>query len=129
MTYTVKKYLDGLPHFAAVEVRVINDSDEADIQDLCDGDGWIRQGTYEEASKGGYQDWKEAAYSGIKAVLKRAQVTKRVELLKVTGMLTDTNPETVKIAAELATLKCLDINIDLVEKELIESLRGSWKKG
>ena len=56
MVYTIREVLGGLLYYAEVELKVHEDSHDIKFIDSCQGEGWVRQGQIEDASKEGYQD-------------------------------------------------------------------------
>jgi hypothetical protein len=124
------RYHNRRPFAARVTVSVESPSSQPGILFRCSGDGWIGQGYLEEVPAVGYDDWKAGAKAGIEHALAVAQaVAARVEVIKILGMMTDTNPSVVGAAAALATWKALAFE---PPAEVIQSLEsvvfGSWRR-
>ena len=62
----------------------------------------------EDASETGYDDWKLGARRGAEYALHIANSTSDVKIIRITGLITDTNPSTVCVAAAFAVWKALD---------------------
>ena len=128
-SYKIFKVIDGLLHFAEVEINCVEPSSEIQIIDLCNGEGWVRQGQIVEVPREGFDLWKSAATKGIQQALSQIGKNYKVELKSIFLLPTDTNTETVILASKIAILK--DLNYSLSEKEeelLIDSLKGSYKR-
>lgn len=97
----------GIPHCAIVEAKVIPTATETSITMDCRGAGWQRQGCLEDAPLIGYDDWKAGAVRGSQFALDVAKQSAHVTILRITGMITDTNPSTVCGAAAHAVWKAL----------------------
>jgi hypothetical protein len=121
---------NGLPYAARVTVTVEEPSAQPDILFSCSGKGWIRQGYLEEVPAVGYDSWKAGARAGIEYALSKAGVgTARVEVVKIVGMITDTNPSVVGAAAAIAIWKALEFE---PPEEVISSMEavvfGNWQR-
>ena len=128
VTYTIRKILGGLLYYAEIELKIYKGSNDLKFIDSCQGEGWVRQGHIEDASKEGYQDWKDGAKKGIISALQIAKMSKTVELLRISGTCIDTNKDVVEVAAKLAALKALGCKVtEDQEFAWIQSLKGSFE--
>ncbi len=116
---------------ARVTVRVDHDSREPGIHFACSGEGWKRQGAFEEATPNGYDDWKAGARVGAEYALRRAGILGcRVTITKIIGMVTDTNSTIVAAAATFGVWQALGYQPDADERERIERVTlDSWSPG
>jgi hypothetical protein len=121
---------NGLPFAARVTVSIEPTASQSSIVFRCSGDGWIGQGYLEEVPAFGYDDWKAGAKAGVEHALAVAEVAAaRVEVIKIVGMLTDTNPSVVGAAAALATWKALSFEPPADVMEGLESVVfSSWQR-
>ena len=118
----------GVPHCAIVEVRV-TDSSKSNIEVECNGKGWERQGSLEDASESGYTDWKMGARRGAEFALQIANSTSDVTIKRITGMITDTNPSTVCGATVFAVWNALEFVPDEKTVTTLESVVVlGWKR-
>lgn len=121
---------DGLPYAAVVSLTLTTDAPENYIEILCDGIAGISQGDIEEATREGYEDWKQGARRGVVFALDSARQTHcHVAVTKIRGMLTDTNPTIVGAAAMLATWEALEFTppSELVAR-IEEQVFASWQQ-
>ena len=126
---TIKKYINGLPHYAKVEIEIIPETDQIEVIEECCGDGWISQGHIEEVAAQGYEDWKQGAIDGVIYALKKSGHQHKVQINRITGMATDTNPDIIFCAASHAVWDALEYEPDLNSKKEIENiLKNSWNK-
>jgi hypothetical protein len=124
------RYKNGRPFAARVTLSIESPSSQPGILFRCSGEGWISQGYLEEVPAVGYDDWKAGAKAGIEYALAVAHpAAARVEVTRIVGMLTDTNPSVVGAAAALATWKALAFE---PPSEVIQALEavvfGSWER-
>lgn len=117
-----------LPHFAIVSLAVDPEASELTIELACTGSGFTSQGYTEEVPSEGYDDWKAGAKAGVSFALDIAEKKKcRVQITKIEGLSTDTNPTIVGVAAAFATWQALDFN---APKEVVEKIEkqalSSW---
>lgn len=119
----------GFPHCGIVELSVEPSDSPTDISVQCSGAGWIRQGSLEDASADGYDDWKRGAVRGVEFALTVADQRAVVVIRRITGMITDTNPSIVAGAAALAIWDALEFTSDETVITTMESVvfRG-WKR-
>ncbi len=123
----VRRVIGGLPLYAEVELTA-DVSSSSEIVDLCSGEGWKGQGHIEDASADGYGDWKRGATTGVELGLHRAGVAARTELVRITGMMTDTNAEIVACAAMRAIWQAVCYLPTPDDLELIDGkLAASWR--
>lgn len=122
------RYKNGLPFAARVTLSLESPSSQPGIVFRCSGKGWIGQGDLEEVPAVGYEDWKAGAKAGIEYALAVAHSEAvHVEVTKIVGMLTDTNPSVVGAAAALATWKALVFEPSGDVLQALESVVfGSW---
>src|SRR5262249_48601975 len=115
---------------ARVTLSLESPSSQPGIQFRCSGGGWIAQGYLEEVPAVGYDDWKAGAKAGIEHALAVAHpAATRVEVTRIVGMLTDTNPSVVGAAAALATWKGLAFEPPSEVIQALESVVfGSWER-
>ncbi|MDF1741196.1 MAG: hypothetical protein P1U86_18690 [Verrucomicrobiales bacterium] len=122
----VAKVVTGFCHAAIVEVDV-EPSPTTEISTHCSGEGWIRQGSLEDATADGYTSWKDGAESGVRFALAHIGRTARVRIERVTGMITDTNATCCAVAAARAVWNGLGYSApDEIDDKLHASLVGSF---
>lgn len=128
------RYRDGLPHFAEVEVEVDMWDRRSVVETRCSGMGWSAQGHVEDvpARGGGYYDaWEAGARVGAMFAMQAAEVNGRVSVVRISGLLTDTNPSIVAMAAALAVWRALGVEkppswaVETLESRVF----GSWEHG
>ncbi len=125
----IKKYINRLPHYAKVEVDINTETNQIEVIEECCGEGWVRQGSIEEASSKGYKDWKQGAIDGVIFALKISGHQHKVRITSITGMATDTNPFIIFCAASYAVWDALEYEPDIDSKNKIDDiLRNSWNK-
>ncbi|WP_395146043.1 hypothetical protein [Armatimonas sp.] len=125
---------NGLPYAAVVSLTLMPNATEQRIEISCDGDprAGLSQGNIEEATKIGYEDWKSGAQAGVVFALKVADQTMcHVQIMRIRGMLTDTNPTIVGAAAALATWEALEFEppqevITRLEEQVFSSWSLAW---
>ena len=124
---SVRKIVGGLAHVAQVEVEVV-ESQVIQVKDRCDGDGWIRQGSIEDAPAEGYEAWKRAAALGARYALDSLGRTAEVTVERISGLATDTNATAVAIAAARGVWQALGVSApDGIDEQLEELLRSAWE--
>ena len=121
---------NGLPHFAHVSLAIERVSASPEIVFSCSGAGFKSQGYTEEVPAVGYDDWKDGARAGISFALLLAGVAGcRVDVRRIDGLSTDTNPTIVGYAAALAVWRALGFE---PSSEIIEKLESivfsSWRR-
>ena len=121
---------DGLPHFAHVSLAIERTAGSQEIVFSCSGFGFTSQGYSEEVPAIGYDDWKNGARAGILFAVSLAGVACcRVDVRRMEGLSTDTNPTIVGYTAALAVWKALGFE---PTSEMVEKLEAivfsSWKK-
>ena len=119
-----------LPHFAVVSVAVDLEASGLTIELACNGAGFTSQGYSEEVPAVGYDDWKAGAKAGVSFAVVIAEKKKcHVQITKIEGLGTDTNPTIVGIAAAFATWQALDFS---ASKEVVEKIENqafsSWSQ-
>ena len=119
----------GLPHCGIVELSVEPSDLPTNISVECSGTGWIRQGSLEDASADGYDDWKQGAVRGVEFALTVADQRADVVIRRITGMVTDTNASVTAGAAALAVWNAFEFSPDQTVIATMESVifRG-WKR-
>jgi hypothetical protein len=119
----------GLLHFARVLLAIECLSKSPGIIFSCSGAGFISQG-YEGVSATGYGAWKCGARVGVSFALSVAGRTDcRVDVRKIEGLTTDTNPTVVGYAAALAIWKALGFEPSQETIEKAETIVfSSWKR-
>jgi hypothetical protein len=124
------RYSGGLPHFAEVAVFVERRSERPGIFLDCTGAGFSSQGTIEDASATGYDSWKEGARAGAAFALHSIEVHEaRVEIVRISGLGTDTNPSIVAAAAARAVWESLDVVPPADAVARVESIAlSSWTR-
>lgn len=123
------KIVNGRSYFAEVEIFIIPNSSVITVNNKCDGKGYIGQGAIEDVPKNGYDDWKRAAEEGILYALKQASLQKTVEVLRISGISSDTNPDIVYCAAVSAIWNALNFEPDQVTKDQLNNrITESWQK-
>jgi hypothetical protein len=125
---------DKLPHFAEVAVEVELSHPPSDVTFDCQGEGWLGQGYIDDvpASGGGYYEgWKAGAREGAFFALRASEVTARVRVTRISGLLTDTNPSIVAMAAALAVWRALSLQEppSWAVERLESVVFGSWQQG
>lgn len=96
----IARIKNGLPHFATIELYACFPVKKHIISFDCQGKGWTGQGTIEEVSTTGYDDWKQGALAGINyALAKCDHPICHITITRITGLSTDTNPTIVGGAA------------------------------
>jgi hypothetical protein len=122
----VAKVVTGFVHVAIVEVDV-EPSPMTEISVHCSGDGWIRQGSLEDATADGYTPWKEGAALGARFAIAQMGIAARVRIERVSGMTTDTNATCCAVAAAKAVWNCLGYSPPVeINEKLHDSLIGSF---
>jgi hypothetical protein len=124
------RYKNGLPYAAHIVLDVESPSPAPGTNFSCSGRGFTSQGYIEEVPATGYEDWKGGAEAGVSFALSAAGRSDcRVNVSKIEGLTTDTNPTIVAYAAALAVWKALGFE---PAKELVERLEelvfSSWKR-
>ena len=123
----VAEVIGGFYHFAIVEVEV-EPSPVTEVSIHCSGDGWVRQGSLEDAAADGYDAWKAGAESGILFALRQMDSTARVRIERVTGTATDTNATCCAVAAAKAVWSGLTYSPSAeLDDQLHDALRGSFE--
>lgn len=114
---------------AVVEVDVDLDSNKTAISERYGGDGWIAHGHLEDVTEKGYDDWKAGAKKGIEWALEVAKTSKHVQIIRITGMITDTDPGIVQCAAAHAVWNALGfVPDDSTLAQIEKVLANSWQK-
>jgi len=118
----------GCGYAARVAIEIDQDADQPYVAFRCGGSGWQGQGSIENATEFGYEDWKLGAYEGVKYALDRcARPQLGVVITRITGAMTDTNPILVGLAAVDAVWKALEFNVPQPEAERLLLLGlSSW---
>ena len=124
------RYKNGLPYVAHVTLELESPSPTPEINFSCSGEGFRSQGYIEEVPATGYDDWKGGAKAGVSFALSVAGKSDcRVNVSKIEGLGTDTNPTVVAYAAALAVWKALGFE---PTKDLVDKVEGlvfsSWKR-
>ena len=124
------RYKNGLPHAAHVTLEVESSSSNPGINFSCSGQGFRSHGFIEEVPARGYDEWKGGAEAGVAFALSVAGKSDcRVNVSKIEGLTTDTNPTIVAYAAALAVWKALGFE---PARKLVEQVEGlvfsSWKR-
>jgi len=128
--HKVAKYKGGLPHYGEVMLHIeVTKSNNLELIENYQGDGWIRQGYEETVPNKGYDKWKKGIQNGISyayAQLKNCSGLK-VTVIQASGLITDTNPTILGFAASRAVLNKLE-NSENEEKckELEHLTFSSW---
>jgi len=119
----------GCGYVAKVKLEIDQDADQPYISFRCTGTGWHGQGSIEEVPEEGYEDWKLGAYEGIKYALDRCDCPQYgVVVRRITGVMTDTNPILVGLAAADAVWIALGFKPPRLEAEWHKHLGlSSWK--
>lgn len=99
----------GLPHFAEVEVEVSDLTERTIVETRCTGNGWVAQGSVEQATIAGYLDWKQGAVVGALYALTDLPTSATISIVitKIEGLITDTNPSIVAVASALAVWEAI----------------------
>lgn len=126
------RYKKGKPYGASVTIQFESTSDRAYIFFQCSESGWGgTQGSWEEATAQGYQDWKAAAKVGIEYALRQANQTQTgIIVTRILGRDgTDTNPTIVAAAAAYAVWNAIDFRPSKEEEHrLHEIVFDSWNQ-
>jgi hypothetical protein len=124
------RYKNGLPHAARVVLEVECPSSFPGIDFSSSGRGFYSQGYVEEVPAAGYEDWKGGARVGVSFALSEAgRADCRVNVSKIEGLSTDTNPTIVAYAAALAVWKALSFEAPTEVVEQLETLVfTSWNR-
>src|ERR1051326_148998 len=124
------RFKDGRGYFARVVLEVERPSSTPGTDFSCSGEGFRSQGYVEEVPPTGYNDWKGGAKAGIAFALATAGAPDcRVNVTKIEGLGTDTNPTVVAYSAALAVWKALGVELPKEPVEKLEALVfTSWKR-
>jgi hypothetical protein len=113
----------GLPYFASIVLTIYWPAQDFSIVFDCHGEGWIRQGTIEEVSAEGYDDWKQGALAGIRYALTKCNTLPcRINITSIMGLTTDTNPTIVAGAAIQAVWAGTEYEPSVEENAFVEQL-------
>ena len=124
------EYRNGLPHFARVVLSVDTPSEAPGVTFSCSGTGFTAQGSIEEVPAEGYDDWKAGAEKGVVFALSAiAQSCCRVDIQRIEGLTTDTNPTIVGYVAAKAVWAAIGIHPPAeVDEKLLDLVFSSWEK-
>lgn len=113
-----------------VTVQVDPESQEPGVRVDCTGAGWSAQGGLEEVPAAGYDDWKQGAGLGAFYALRVVRCPSgHVEVTRIIGLTTDTNPTIVGVAAALAVWQALGVDPPEIDLQRIEHLAlTSWDR-
>jgi hypothetical protein len=127
----IRRIHNKLPYVAAVTVQVEHHVPHSEIHARCTGLGWGgSQGTLDDVSARGYEDWKAAAIYGAQYALWIAAARPcRITITRIVGRDgTDTNPTIVGAAAAYAVWKALTYQPSREISEWIEAIVfRSWQ--
>lgn len=105
-------HYNKMSFFAQVEIDIKQDTVNEVINFKCDGEGFRGQGYIEVVPASGYDDWKQGAVIGIKYALNKCFMKKySIDILSISGLITDTNPTIIATAAAYAVWNALDIKL------------------
>ena len=120
------KVVTGFYHAAIVEVDV-ELSSITEITTHCSGEGWVRQGSLEDATVDGYTSWMDGAEAGVRYALAHIGRTACVRVVRISGMITDTNATCCAVAAARAVWNGLGYSASPeIDDTLHASLVGSF---
>ncbi len=120
----------GKPRVGAAKVTLkLEDASSLKIKTDCTGGGWIGQGAIEEATQDGYNSWKNGAILGIKFALKKIGAEPiKVTIIKIEGMITDTNVTAVAAAAADGIWQFFKYEPDETLQEwMAQEVKEGWK--
>jgi hypothetical protein len=122
------KVKNGLSHDAVVEVEIETPSSTTYISLNCKGQGYAGQGYIEVVPKIGYESWKMGAIVGINFAIRICNPPPcKINVTKIEGLTTDTNPTVVAAAAMDALWKAFKFEPTLETKTYIENtVFNSW---
>lgn len=124
----VARIILGLPHFAEVEVSVV-DGGPREISVRLGGAGFKGQGSIEDASES-YATWIAGARLGVEYALTVAKSAAAICVSRISGMTTDTNPSIVAAAAAEATWSAVNASPPAWARAQLDRLvRSSWSGG
>lgn len=126
-TSTIHKVINRRLRYASVEISLEAEGSTS-IVFKTTGNGYSPQGCVVDASESGYEDWKTGARDGVMFALQYARKTAKVEVLRISGLLTDTNPTDVSIASAIAVFKILKYNLFDYEKLAFDYFLGLENK-
>jgi hypothetical protein len=120
--------INGIGHYAEIDITVVEDGLRR-IGERCHGAGWLAQGYIEDVPQDGYDDWKNAALSGVVSAFRQADVDQSqfsVWVDRIQGLATDTNPRIVACAATMAVWDALgwvatDEQLERIKNEVAKS--------
>ncbi|OQP44637.1 hypothetical protein A4H97_09735 [Niastella yeongjuensis] len=129
-SYKWTKIKNGIGYVAIVNIEVFpNLEGTNEINEHYNGIGFTSQGYIEEVSAKGYDDWKAGARSGLKYGFSLVDRYSTVQINKIEGLTSDTNPTIVGYTILRAFLDSINHELDNDQiRKLEEFVLCSWTK-
>jgi hypothetical protein len=129
-SYKWTKVKNGIGYFAMVNIDVFpNLEGTNEIKERYRGTGFTSQGHIEEVPEKGYDSWKAGARSGLEYAFALIDSNWTVQINKIEGLSTDTNPTIIGYTILRAFLDRINHELASTQIEKLEEfVLRSWSK-